>query len=396
MNKGKKFIKGVLITLAVLVIVAAIGVLLWYVAKQNDKLPTIFTGGQAVQTSAEAESESAPETEESVETPESEETRQENETAQETQTVEVQETVETTPEETIETSLIETEEAAETSAMETTISGNEILTVSGNEALTVSGNEITASDTEEISTEETGVETQGQPAEGSETEEVSAQGSSLWVSTAGGTTTKTNEITGYEVEMDDFGLAEDQEPAITAEFARLTFAGTNTDRTNWLNNQIQKLEDAYQKQVEDASLSEKQQELAEAGFSGILTYSPKTAESVYYEGGVVSIAYQSVWYEDGIKHQSWDTLNVDTSTRKSIPLQDVLEMSLEETHETIIQALQSQYGVSRNRIKDIIQDKTEFSYYYDKDSLVVCFDSYELGLPNAEQQIILNRPLSDN
>ena len=176
----------------------------------------------------------------------------------------------------------------------------------------------------------------------------------------------------------------------------MTFAGTNTDRTNWLNNQIQKLEDAYQKQVEDANLSAKQQELAEAGFSGILTYSPKTAESVYYEGGVVSIAYQSVWYEDGIKHQSWDTLNVDTSTRKSIPLQDVLEMSLEETHETIIQALQSQYGVSRNRIKDIIQDKTEFSYYYDKDSLVVCFDSYELGLPNAEQQIILDRPLSDN
>ena len=73
-----------------------------------------------------------------------------------------------------------------------------------------------------------------------------------------------------------------------------------------------------------------------------------------------------------------------------------LNASLEETQETIIQALQSQYGVSRNRIKDIIQDKTEFSYYYDKDSLVVCFDSYELGLPNAEQQIILDRPLSDN
>lgn len=393
MNKGKKFLKGLLITLAVLVIVAAIGVLLWYVAKQNDKLPTIFTGGQAVQTSAKAEMETASEVEESVE---SEETRQENETAQETQTVEVQETVETTPEETVETSLIETEEAAETVTMETRISGNEILTVSGNEALTVSGNESTALHTEENSTEETGGETQGQPAEGSETEEASAQGSSLWVSTAGGTTTKTNEITGYEVEMDDFGLAEDQGPAITAEFARLTFTGTNTDRTNWLNNQIQKLEDAYQKQVEDANLSAKQQELAEAGFSGILTYSPKTAESVYYEGGVVSIAYQSVWYEDGIKHQSWDTLNVDTSIRKSIPLQDVLGMSLEETQETIIQALQSQYGVSRNRIKDIIQDKTEFSYYYDKDSLVVCFDSYELGLPNAEQQIILDRPLSDN
>ena len=379
MNKGKKFLKGLLITLAVLVIVAAIGVLLWYVAKQNDKLPTIFTGGQAVQTSAEAETESAPETMESMETPESEETRQETETAQETQATEVRETAETTPEETAETAVIETEESAETATMETTVSGNEVLTVSGNEIAAANhSNNIEETTEETIASEEF------------------AEDASLWVSTAGGTTTKTNEITGYEVEMDDFGLAEDQGPAITAEFARLTFAGTNTDRTNWLNNQIQKLEDAYQKQVEDANLSAKQQELAEAGFSGILTYSPKTAESVYYEGGVVSIAYQSVWYEDGIKHQSWDTLNVDTSTRKSIPLQDVLEMSLEETHETIIQALQSQYGVSRNRIKDIIQDKTEFSYYYDKDSLVVCFDSYELGLPNAEQQIILDRPLSDN
>ena len=373
MNKGKKFLKGLLITLAVLVIVAAIGVLLWYVAKQNDKLPTIFTGGQVVQTSAEAESESAPETEESVETSESEETRQETETVQEPQVMETLETVET------ETAVIETEESAETATMETTVSGNEVLTVSGNEIAAANhSNNIEETTEETIASEEF------------------AEDASLWVSTAGGTTTKTNEITGYEVEMDDFGLAEDQGPAITAEFARLTFAGTNTDRTNWLNNQIQKLEDAYQKQVEDANLSAKQQELAEAGFSGILTYSPKTAESVYYEGGVVSIAYQSVWYEDGIKHQSWDTLNVDTSTRKSIPLQDVLEMSLEETHETIIQALQSQYGVSRNRIKDIIQDKTEFSYYYDKDSLVVCFDSYELGLPNAEQQIILDRPLSDN
>lgn len=373
MNKGKKFIKGVLITLAVLVIVAAIGVLLWYVAKQNDKLPTIFTGGQVVQTSAEAESESAPETEESVETAESEETRQETETVQQTQGTEVRETAETTPQ---ETAVVETEESAEAATMETTVSGNEVLTVSGNE--------IAAVDHADNNIEETSGENTAS--------EESAEDSSLWVSTAGGSIAKANEITGYDVEWDDFGLEEDQGPAITAKFEKLIFTGTNADRTNWLNNQIQKLEDAYRKQVEDASLSEKQQELAEAGFSGTLTYSPKTAEQVYFEGSVASIVYQSVWYEDGIRHQCWDTLNVDTSTRKSIPLQDVLGMSLEETQETIIQTLQSQYGVSRNRVKDIIQDKTEFSYYYDETAIQVCFDSYELGLPDAEQMISMSRP----
>lgn len=373
MNKGKKFIKGVLITLAVLVIVAAIGVLLWYVAKQNDKLPTIFTGGQVVQTSAEAESESAPETEESVETAESEETRQETETVQQTQGTEIREAAETTPQ---ETAVIETEESAETATMETTVSGNEVLTVSGNE--------IAAVDHADNNIEET--------SEENTASEESAEDISLWVSTAGGSIAKANEITGYDVEWDDFGLEEDQGPAITAKFEKLIFTGTNADRTNWLNNQIQKLEDAYRKQVEDASLSEKQQELAEAGFSGTLTYSPKTAEQVYFEGSVASIVYQSVWYEDGIRHQCWDTLNVDTSTRKSIPLQDVLGMSLEETQEIIIQALQSQYGVSRNRVKDIIQDKTEFSYYYDKTAIQVCFDSYELGLPDAEQMISMSRP----
>lgn len=376
MNKGKKVLKGVLITLAVLVIVAAIGVLLWYVAKQNDKLPTIFTGGQVVQTSAEAESESAPETEESVETAESEETRQETETVQETQATEVRETAETTPEETAETAVIETEESAETATMETTVSGNKVLTVSGNE--------IAAVDHADNNIEET--------SEENTASEESAEDISLWVSTAGGSIAKANEITGYDVEWDDFGLEEDQGPAITAKFEKLIFTGTNADRTNWLNHQIQKLEDAYRKQVEDASLSEKQQELAEAGFSGTLTYSPKTAEQVYFEGSVASIVYQSVWYEDGIRHQCWDTLNVDTSTRKSIPLQDVLGMSLEETQEIIIQALQSQYGVSRNRVKDIIQDKTEFSYYYDETAIQVCFDSYELGLPDAEQMISMSRP----
>ena len=373
MNKGKKFIKGVLITLAVLVIVAAIGVLLWYVAKQNDKLPTIFTGGQVVQTSAEAESESAPETEE---TAESEETRQETETVQQTQATEVRETAETTPEETAETAVIETEESAETATMETTVSGNEVLTVSGNE--------IAAVDHADNNIEET--------SEENTVSEESAEDISLWVSTAGGSIAKANEITGYDVEWDDFGLEEDQGPAITAKFEKLIFTGTNAARTNWLNNQIQKLEDAYRKQVEDASLSEKQQELAEAGFSGTLTYSPKTVEQVYFEGSVASIVYQSVWYEDGIRHQCWDTLNVDTSTRKSIPLQDVLGMSLEETQETIIQTLQSQYGVSRNRVKDIIQGKTEFSYYYDEATIQVCFDSYELGLPDAEQMISMSRP----
>ena len=373
MNKGKKFIKGVLITLAVLVIVAAIGVLLWYVAKQNDKLPTIFTGGQVVQTSAEAESESAPETEESVETAESEETRQETETVQQTQGTEIREAAETTPQ---ETAVIETEESAEAATMETTMSGNEVLTVSGNE--------IAAVDHADNKIEET--------SEENTASEESAEDISLWVSTAGGSIAKANEITGYDVEWDDFGLEEDQGPAITAKFEKLIFTGTNADRTNWLNNQIQKLEDAYRKQVEDASLSEKQQELAEAGFSGTLTYSPKTAEQVYFEGSVASIVYQSVWYEDGIRHQCWDTLNVDTSTRKSIPLQDVLGMSLEETQETIIQTLQSQYGVSRNRVKDIIQDKTEFSYYYDETAIQVCFDSYELGLPDAEQMISMSRP----
>ena len=376
MNKGKKFIKGVLITLAVLVIVAAIGVLLWYVAKQNDKFPTIFTGGQVVQTSAETESESAPETEESVETAESEETRQETETVQQTQGTEVRETAETTPEETAETAVIETEESAETATMETTVSGNEVLTVSGNE--------IAAVDHADNNIEET--------SEENTASEESAEDISLWVSTAGDSIAKANEITGYDVEWDDFGLEEDQGPAITAKFEKLIFNGTNADRTNWPNNQIQKLEDAYRKQVEDASLSEKQQELAEAGFSGTLTYSPKTAEQVYFEGSVASIVYQSVWYEDGIRHQRWDTLNVDTSTRKSIPLQDVLGMSLEETQEIIIQTLQSQYGVSRNRVKDIIQDKTEFSYYYDKTAIQVCFDSYELGLPDAEQMISMSRP----
>lgn len=376
MNKGKKVLKGVLITLAVLVIVAAIGVLLWYVAKQNDKLPTIFTGGQVVQTSAEAESESAPETEESVETAESEETRQETETVQETQATEVRETAETTPEEIAETAVIETEESAETATMETTVSGNKVLTVSGNE--------IAAVDHADNNIEET--------SEENTASEESAEDISLWVSTAGGSIAKANEITGYDVEWDDFGLEEDQGPAITAKFEKLIFTGTNADRTNWLNHQIQKLEDAYRKQVEDASLSEKQQELAEAGFSGTLTYSPKTAEQVYFEGSVASIVYQSVWYEDGIRHQCWDTLNVDTSTRKSIPLQDVLGMSLEETQEIIIQALQSQYGVSRNRVKDIIQDKTEFSYYYDETAIQVCFDSYELGLPDAEQMISMSRP----
>lgn len=370
MNKGKKFIKGVLITLAVVVIVAAIGVLLWYVAKQNDKLPTIFTGGQMVQTSAEAESESAPETEE---TAESEETRQETETVQQTQGTEVRETAETTPQ---ETAVIETEESAEAATMETTVSGNEVLTVSGNE--------IAAIDHADNNIEET--------SEENTASEESAEDISLWVSTAGGSIAKANEITGYDVEWDDFGLEEDQGPAITAKFEKLIFTGTNADRTNWLNNQIQKLEDAYRKQVEDASLSEKQQELAEAGFSGTLTYSPKTAEQVYFEGSVASIVYQSVWYEDGIRHQCWDTLNVDTSTRKSIPLQDVLGMSLEETQEIIIQTLQSQYGVSRNRVKDIIQDKTEFSYYYDETAIQVCFDSYELGLPDAEQMISMSRP----
>lgn len=376
MNKGKKVLKGVLITLAVLVIVAAIGVLLWYVAKQNDKLPTIFTGGQVVQTSAETESESAPETEESVETAESEETRQETETVQQTQATEVRETAETTLQETAETAVIETEESAEAATMETTVSGNEVLTVSGNE--------IAAADHADNNIEET--------SEENTASEESAEDISLWVSTAGGSIAKANEITGYDVEWDDFGLEEDQGPAITAKFEKLIFTGTNADRTNWLNNQIQKLEDAYRKQVEDASLSEKQQELAEAGFSGTLTYSPKTAEQVYFEDSVASIVYQSVWYEDGIRHQCWDTLNVDTSTRKSIPLQDVLGMSLEETQEIIIQALQSQYGVSRNRVKDIIQDKTEFSYYYDETAIQVCFDSYELGLPDAEQMISMSRP----
>lgn len=370
MNKGKKFIKGVLITLAVLVIVSAIGVLLWYVAKQNDKLPTIFMGGQVVQTSAEAESESAPETEE---TAESEETRQETETVQQTQGTEVRETAETTPQ---ETAVIETEESAEAATMETTVSGNEVLTVSGNE--------IAAADHADNNIEET--------SEENTASEESTEDVSLWVSTAGGSIAKANEITGYDVEWDDFGLEEDQGPAITAKFEKLIFTGTNADRTNWLNNQIQKLEDAYRKQVEDASLSEKQQELAEAGFSGTLTYSPKTVEQVYFEGSVASIVYQSVWYEDGIRHQCWDTLNVDTSTRKSIPLQDVLGMSLEETQETIIQTLQSQYGVSRNRVKDIIQGKTEFSYYYDEATIQVCFDSYELGLPDAEQMISMSRP----
>lgn len=372
MNKGKKFLKGVLITLAVLVIVAAIGVLLWYVAKQNDKLPTIFTGGQVVQTSAEAESESASETEE---TAESEETRQETETVQQTQATEVRETAETTLQETAETAVIETEESAEAATMETTVSGNEVLTVSGNE--------IAAVDHADNNIEET--------SEENTASEESAEDISLWVSTAGGSIAKANEITGYDVEWDDFGLEEDQGPAITAKFEKLIFTGTNADRTNWLNNQIQKLEDAYRKQVEDASLSEKQQELAEAGFSGTLTYSPKTVEQVYFEGSVASIVYQSVWYEDGIRHQCWDTLNVDTSTRKSIPLQDVMGMSLEETQETIIQTLQSQYGVSRNRVKDIIQDKTEFSYYYDETAIQVCFDSYELGLPDAEQMISMSR-----
>jgi len=396
-SKGKKIIKGIFITFLVLVLVGGIGGGLWYLVEQKSHANTAGTADTAGAGSVEVMAQGEPR--ESADGAEPAENEGKGGTLKESESADTPESAIVESKETSESR--ETLESGETSESEEALESGEISeskeTVESEEDVkesveTENDAETDTAETEDAKMQDAESESGSiESAESADSQE-NDNDESLWVSSNTRSFRAPNQMTGYERIMQDYGLPQDQGPAIEACFERLVFEGTNKDKVDWLNNQILALEDAYKAQVEAADLPMKQQELAEAGFSGALQYVPKTVESVYYgEGENISISYSWCWYEDGIENQCWDTLNVNLDTRKNIPLQEVLGVTLEEVKEQVITAVQEQCGVSRNRVKDIIYGMETFSYYFDADAVILCFDSYELGLAASSQQVVLPR-----
>ena len=120
-------------------------------------------------------------------------------------------------------------------------------------------------------------------------------------------------------------------------------------------------------------------------------YEPHSVESVYYnEAGDVSVEYGWHWYMGGVSNCGWQSVNCNVYTRKIYCLADVLGVDWEMARKQVRQALIDQAGFEEEYI-DIEKIPYNPVFYFDEDTVTVCFESYSLDQGPGGVQVTLPR-----
>lgn len=198
-----------------------------------------------------------------------------------------------------------------------------------------------------------------------------------------------NKITGYRKQKDDFSASRDG-ATVNAFFERVIFEGNNETGINWLNQQITDLEDSYRNNLN--SIEEELNLLLESPYKETeWDYEPHSVEAVHYnEAGDVSVGYVWHWYMGGVSNSGWQGVNCNVYTRKVYSFADILGVDWETARKQLRQALIDQAGFEEEYI-DIEKIPYNPVFYFDEDTVTVCFESYSLDQGPGGVQVTLPR-----
>ena len=198
-----------------------------------------------------------------------------------------------------------------------------------------------------------------------------------------------NKITGYRKQKDDFSASRDG-ATVNAFFERVTFEGNDETGIDWLNQQIIDLENSYKDNLDP--VEEELVNLLESPYGETeWDYEPHSVESVYYnEAGDVSVGYGWYWYMGGVSNSGWQSVNCNLYTRKIYSLADVLGVDWETARRQVRQALIDQAGFEEGYVEI---EKIPYNpvFYFDENTVTVCFESYSLDQGPGGVQVTLPR-----
>lgn len=198
-----------------------------------------------------------------------------------------------------------------------------------------------------------------------------------------------NHITDFKKQKDDFSASRDG-ATVNAFFERIIFEGNDETGINWLNQQIVDLENSYKDNLDP--VEEELDNLLESPYGETeWDYEPHSVESVYYnEAGDVSVGYGWYWYMGGVSNSGWQSVNCNLYTRKVYSFADVLGVDWETARRQVRQALIDQAGFEEEYL-DIEKIPYNPVFYFDEDSVTVCFESYSLDQGPGGVQVTLSR-----
>lgn len=204
-----------------------------------------------------------------------------------------------------------------------------------------------------------------------------------------------NHITGYKKQVDDFSVSQDGK-TVNASFERVVFEGNGEVGINWLNNQITQMENDYKSSIDVTddnlqSIYDELNNLLQSPYDEEWDYQPYSLESIYYnEEGDVSVGYIWNWYMGGVSNTGWQCVNCNIYTRNTYYLEDILGVDWDTAREQVKQALIEQEGFEEEYL-DVQDIPYNVPFYFDEDTVTVCFESYSLNQGPGWIQITLPR-----
>lgn len=183
-------------------------------------------------------------------------------------------------------------------------------------------------------------------------------------------------ILDYSVTHNDFSHSIDGGKKVVMYFDRIIFEGSDEGVINWLNGQIESLENSYQKDcMED--VEHYAENLQGDQHSTQYDISPHELKHVYYDDDYVSIGWNCSWYAGGVADTSFTSVNYDLNSKIILSVRDLLG---DNAYNIIIEALnkEDESGFLSNSFEHAMLDSVPF--YFDADTVYINFPDNMLGV----------------
>lgn len=176
-------------------------------------------------------------------------------------------------------------------------------------------------------------------------------------------------IINYSTVRDDFSQNTTNGRKLYCYFDRTIFEGTDDNRINWINAQVENVEAQFKKEFIPRA-QEYLKILQESLYNEDYSIAPHQLSHVYYDDSYVSIGWERAWYAGGVDDSDYVGLNLNAATQSHLSLTDVLG---ENAYDRIINAVINQ-GYDRSTLKITENMLDEINFYFDADAIYISVD----------------------
>lgn len=176
-------------------------------------------------------------------------------------------------------------------------------------------------------------------------------------------------VTGCSTIRDDFSRSTRNGRALYCYFDRVVFEGTDNNRIQWLNTQVENVEAQFKEEYLPL-LQDYLSKLQNNSYNETYYIFPHQIAHVYSDDTYVSIGWECDWYAGGVDDCGYIGLNLNTATQSHVSLTDVLGAN---AYDKIVDAVDRQ-GYSGVKLRITRNMLDEIHFYFDADAVYFSLD----------------------